>query len=87
MKAFFLYKDLEMGIPQRIEQIEAHLHTQADERFINLIYGMIKAETEKEGYELPEAHKRILDQRLAAHEKSSSAGRSWEEVKASLLGK
>ncbi|WP_109832747.1 addiction module protein [Reichenbachiella versicolor] len=87
MKTLFLYKHLEMGIPQRIEQIEKYLHTQADERFINLVFGMIKAETEKEAYELPEAHKRILDQRLETHEKNPSAGRGWEEVKASLLGK
>ena len=83
----FLHKHVEMGTPQRIEQIQHYLQTQADERFINLLYGMIKAETENDYYELSDAHKRILDQRLAAHEKNSSSGKSWEEAKTSLLRK
>lgn len=87
MKSLSLYKEIDMGIPQRIEQIQDYLQTQADDRFINLIYGMIKAERENDTYELPDSHKQILDQRLANHEKNPSSGRSWEEVKASLLGK
>jgi len=76
-----------MGIPQRIEQIQDYLLTQADDRFINLIYGMIKAERENDPHELSEAHKQILDQRLAAHKQNPSAGKSWKEVKATLLRK
>jgi len=87
MKTLSLAKEIDMGTPQRIEQIQDYLRTQADDRFINLIYGMIKVERENDSYELSETHKQILDQRLASHEKNPSAGRSWQEVKASLLGK
>ncbi|MGL1885483.1 MAG: addiction module protein [Reichenbachiella sp.] len=76
-----------MGTPQRIEQIQDYLQTQADDRFVNLIYGMIKAEQENDPYELSEAHKQVLDQRLASHAKNPSEGQSWEEVKASLQAK
>lgn len=87
MKTLALYKARDMGTPQRIEQIQDYLQTQADDRFINLVYGMIKAEQENDPYELSATHKQILDQRLASHEKNRSSGKSWEEVKASLLSK
>lgn len=72
-----------METSQRIAQIQDYLHNQADERFINLIYGMIKAELEVT--DLSDAHKQILDQRLAEHDKNPSLGRSWDEIKAELL--
>ncbi|MCV9388270.1 hypothetical protein [Reichenbachiella ulvae] len=75
-----------MEKPQRIEQITTYLQTQADDRFINLIYGMIKAEVENAPDELSEEVKQILDERLLIHQKNPSVGKSWEEIKVSLLG-
>ena len=76
-----------MAKPQRIQQIQDYLLNQADERLINLIYSMIKAEQERSAFDLPDNHRQILDQRLASHMKDPSAGKNWEEVKASLLSK
>lgn len=73
-----------MGLPQRKEQIQEYISSKADERFINLVYGMIQAEKES-SYQLPQSHKNILDDRLKAHQKDPSEGKSWEEVRSSLL--
>jgi putative addiction module component (TIGR02574 family) len=55
----------------------------ADDRFIHLVYGMMQADME-EGYELSEAHKKILDERLAEHQKSPQSGSSWKDVKSRI---
>jgi putative addiction module component (TIGR02574 family) len=55
----------------------------ADDRFIHLVYGMMQADME-EGYELSEAHKKILDERLAEHQKSPQSGSSWQDVKSRI---
>jgi putative addiction module component (TIGR02574 family) len=34
-----------------------------------------------ESREIPESHKRLLDQRIAAYQADPTAGLSWEEVK------
>ena len=34
--------------------------------------------------EVPEAHKRLLDERLAAHQANPTAGSSWENVRARI---
>ena len=59
----------------------------ADDRFIHLVYGMMQADMEEEGYELSEAHKKILDQRLAEHQKSPESGSSWQDVKTRIENK
>jgi len=59
----------------------------ADDRFIHLLYGMMQADMEEEGYELSEAHKKILDQRLAEHQKSPGSGSSWQDVKSRIENK
>lgn len=59
----------------------------ADDRFIHLLYGMMQADMEEEGYELSEAHKKILDQRLAEHQKSPESGSSWQDVKSRIESK
>ena len=56
----------------------------ADDRFIHLVYGMMQADMEEEGYELSEAHKKILDERLAEHQKSPQSGSSWKDVKSRI---
>ena len=62
-------------------QIREALHqyiNEADERFLQLVYGMMKAD---ENIELSAAHKRILDKRLAKHRANPNGGSSWKEVK------
>ncbi|MDH5365469.1 MAG: addiction module protein [Cyclobacteriaceae bacterium] len=56
----------------------------ADERLINLMYAMVQADIKEEDYELSDAHKKILDERIAAHNANPSSGSSWEEVKLRL---
>ena len=77
MNTLFLQKYIVMGLPQRKEQIQEYISSKADERFINLVYGMIQAEKES-SYQLPEAHKNILDERLKVHQQNPSEGKSWE---------
>lgn len=70
-------------------QIREELHEfidKADARLLNVIYAMVQADMTESDYELSEAHKTTLDQRIAAHESNPSDGRSWAEVKAEIEG-
>ena len=69
-----------MGTPQIRELLHDYIN-KADERLINLMYAMVQADMKEDDYELSPAHKKILDERLAAHEANPSSGSSWEEVK------
>ncbi|HET8860477.1 addiction module protein [Marivirga sp.] len=65
-------------------QIRELLHdyiNKADERFINLMYGMVEADMQEDAYEVSAAYKKILDERIAAHETDPSAGSSWEDAR------
>ena len=60
-------------------QIRETLHkyiNETDSRFINLVYGMMKADENCRvgDEELTEAHKKILDKRLAKHFANPDAG-------------
>ena len=70
----------------QIEQIQAYISTKADDRFINLVYGMIQVELANDPA-LSEGHQRLLDQRLAEHRNNPNQGKSWDEVKATILSK
>ena len=70
----------------QIEQIQAYISTKADDRFINLVYGMIQVELANDPA-LSEGHQRLLDQRLAEHRNNPTHGKSWDEVKATILSK
>jgi putative addiction module component (TIGR02574 family) len=72
-----------MGAAQIREELHQFIN-QADERVLRLIYGMMKADIEEGDSSLTEAHKKILDERLAIHESASHEGSSWEEVKARI---
>ena len=69
-----------MGTSQIRELLHEYIN-KADERFINLMYALVQADMSEEDYELSESHKKILDERLAAHESNPSSGSNWEEVK------
>ena len=53
----------------------------ADERLINLMYAMVQADMKEDDYELSITHKKILDERLSAHEANPLSGSSWLEAK------
>ncbi len=70
-----------------ITQIREELHEfidKADTRLLNVIYAMIQADMTEADYQLSDAHKAILDQRIAAHELNPSEGRSWEDLKSDI---
>jgi len=69
-----------MGTAQIRELLHEYIN-QADERLINLMYAMVQANLKEEDYGLSEAHKKVLDERLAAYQTDPSEGSSWEEVK------
>jgi len=82
MKSLSLHnrKIIIMGTPQIRELLHDYIN-KADERLINLMYAMVQADMKEDDYELSATHKKILDERLAAHEDNPSSGSSWEEVK------
>jgi putative addiction module component (TIGR02574 family) len=75
-----------MGAAQIREELHQFIN-RADERILNLMYGMMKADSEEGDYTLSEAHKQLLDERLASHEASPKEGSSWEEVKIRITRK
>ena len=72
-----------MGTVKLREEIHQYID-KADDRIIQLIYGMVQADLTQEDYELSEAHKRILDERLETHKSNPSTGSNWKEVKARI---
>ncbi len=75
-----------MSITQIREELHA-LINKADDRLLNLIYAMVQADMEEEDYELSQSHRKLLDERLAAHQSEPSSGSSWKEVKSRIKGK
>jgi len=57
-----------------------------DERMLRMMYAMMQADQDQAA-PLPEAHQRILDERLAEYERNPQAGSSWQEVRASVEAK
>ena len=73
-----------MGTAQRIEAIQDFLSTQADERFINLVFGMIEAEKEHQpvsveqyNKELDEADAAIDRGEFISHDKLKEQMKNW----------
>lgn len=69
--------------------LKAEIHEyieKADERFLSLVYAMIKADQPEQSYPLTQEEINLLEERLADHEKYPNTGSSWEEVM-SRLGK
>jgi len=60
---------------------------EADERFLNLIYGMIKADRE-EVYldEISSEEIQLIEERLAEYYKNPNSGSSWEDVEKRIKG-
>jgi putative addiction module component (TIGR02574 family) len=70
-----------MGTTELREELH-HFINRADERILRLIHGMMKADIEEENdYALSDAHKQILDERVAAHDAAPDEGSTWDAVK------
>jgi putative addiction module component (TIGR02574 family) len=70
-----------MGAAQLREELHQFIN-RADERVLNLIYGMMRADIEAgEHFTLSDEHRQLLDERLEAHKSSPDEGSSWKEVK------
>jgi putative addiction module component (TIGR02574 family) len=75
-----------MGAAQIREELHEFIN-RADERVLNLIYGMMKADSEEEHFTLSEIQKQVLDERLEAHKNFPLEGSSWEDVKKRIKSK
>ena len=73
-----------MGAAQIKEELHQFIN-RADERILNLIYGMMKAD--EEDYTITDSHEHILDERLEAHKNTPKDGSSWSEVKSRIKNK
>jgi putative addiction module component (TIGR02574 family) len=69
-----------MGTSQIRELLHEYINN-ADERLIRLMYGMVQADMKESDYELSDTHKKILDERITAHEANPSNGSGWDDVK------
>ena len=56
----------------------------ADERFLKLVYGMIKAD--HDNYELSEQELKVIEERLIDYKTNPGSGKSWEDVRHGLSG-
>ncbi len=72
-----------MTTVQLKEKIHQYID-KADDRFIQLIYGMMQADLMGSKHELTNAHKKVLDVRIAAHKANPKSGDSWKDVKARI---
>ena len=70
-----------MGAAQIREELHEFID-RADERVLNLIYGMMKADVESEG--LTSEQREDLDKRIASHKKGESQSYSWSEARAKI---
>ena len=80
---YFVEKEIIMGSAQIRELLHEYIN-KADDRFINLMYAMVQADMKEDDYGLSGTHKKILDERIAAHKANQSSGSSWDEVKARI---
>lgn len=56
----------------------------ADEKELQRFSDFIIQTSQEEVYEVSEAHKTILDQRLKSHTKTPTAGKDWNDLAAEL---
>ncbi len=68
-----------MSILELKNEIHQYIEN-ADEQFIQLIYGMVKANTE-EHIDLSDAHKKILEERLQSHIANPTSGSAFLLIK------
>ncbi len=82
-KTLSLQKALYMSTASIREELHEYINN-ADDRFIQLVYGMMQADMTEKDFELSEAHRKILDERLEAHQSSPQSGSKWSDVKSRI---
>lgn len=70
-----------MNAPDIKKELHEYIED-ADDRLLNLIYGMILAD--KQSYDIPEWHKKILEERLDEYERNPDNIISCEELKSKI---
>ncbi len=73
-----------MGAAQIREELHAFIN-RADDRVLNMIYGLMKADVEE--HPLTSEQVTDLDNRIASHKKGESKSFSWEEARKIIEGK
>ena len=71
-------------------EIKTELHNfidTADERVLHMLYSILQSDIKESDYKLSKEHIKILEERLAEHEKYPTSGSSWEDVKARIQKK
>jgi len=64
-------------------QVIEKIHS-ADDKLLRMIKALIESYQEEE-IDLSEAHKEILEERLKFHQENPEDGKSWKEIKDSLM--
>jgi len=59
----------------------------ADERLLKMIKALVESYQEDQTYELTDAQKTLLDERIASHKANPDSGTSWDELKSELRSK
>jgi len=70
-----------MGTIQLRQRLHEYIEI-ADDRIIRLMYGLIVADMEEDASELPDEHKKILDERMREYRLNPQEVLTWEEIKA-----
>jgi len=68
-----------MNLETKYRIIEKLIQTEDDE-----ILNQVEAILEHSQFELSDAHKLLLDQRVADHKSNPQSGKSWEEVMSAI---
>lgn len=71
-----------MGAVQIREELHQFIN-RADERILNLIYGMMKADDGEKNILTPDQQE-DLDKRISLHKKGESKSFSWSEARAQI---
>ena len=76
-----------MSILKIKEELHHYINNNADERFVQLMWDMMKVheETKDDDYELTTLQKKELDLIVERHKSGKSKSYSWEEVKKRIL--
>lgn len=61
--------------------------SETSEKMLQLIDELYIRKKQENAWELSDAHKKILDDRLASHKANPYEGSSWEEAKVRILAK
>ncbi len=61
--------------------------TNADENYLKRIGDFVERSNFEDNYVVSDAHKVILDQRLAIHLKNPTSGKDWSDLRSELSAK